>query len=168
MLRADLIEIDNSEHLLVATMHHIASDGWSTSILVREVVSLYADGVEGKSSSLAPLQIQFADYAIWQRNYLQGDTLENELAYWKEKLDGAETLNLPLDYARQAVKTTKGAIAELKLDRELLNQLQSLSLQKGSTLFMTLLAAFKVLLYKYSGQRDVCVGRLSQAVSKRK
>jgi hypothetical protein len=158
MLRAALIELNEHEHLLVVTMHHIASDAWSTSVIVKELVELYSASDEGRSVNLAPLEIQYADYAIWQRTNLQGAFLEKKLDYWKQKLQGVSPLQLPVDYTRPAVQTNNGAIASFLLDREVAAQLQLLSQQQETTLFMTLLAAFNVLLSRYSAQRDICVG----------
>ena len=158
MLRAELIRIHDEEHVLVFTMHHIASDAWSTSILVKEVVELYASYEENREPRLIPLNIQYADYAVWQRNYLQAEVLENKIKYWKNKLDGAATLQLPTDFVRPPVQNTRGANADFSIDKNLSEQLQKLSQQQGATLFMTLLAAFKILLYRYSNQQDICVG----------
>src|SRR5665213_1364270 len=158
LLRADLIRLDKEEHILVVTMHHIASDGWSTSILVKEVMALYEGYTGNTEIVLPPLAVQYADYAIWQRNYLQGEVLENKLGYWKEKLDGVATLQLPTDYSRPPVQSSRGATYGFKIDKALSAQLQTLSNAHGATLYMTLLSAFNVLLYRYSGQEDICVG----------
>jgi amino acid adenylation domain-containing protein/non-ribosomal peptide synthase protein (TIGR01720 family)/FkbM family methyltransferase len=158
MLRASLLQLNELDHLLVVTMHHIAADGWSTSIIVRELVELYEAFDMDRPVSLAPLSIQYADYAIWQRKYLQGEVLDKMLAYWKNKLEGVATLQLPTDFPRPAVQSTRGARTFFSIDRGLAEQLQVLSRQEGTTLFMTLLAGFKVLLYRYSGQQDICVG----------
>ncbi|NML38920.1 amino acid adenylation domain-containing protein [Chitinophaga sp. G-6-1-13] len=158
MLRADLICLSADEHVLLVTLHHIASDGWSTGIIVPELVELYQSFVEGRPAQLLPLTIQYADYAIWQRENLSATVLKEKLDYWKGKLKGSSTLELPIDYVRPIVQSTHGASRRYRLDPALSDQLQALSLQQGSTLFMTLLAAFNVLLYRYSGQPDICVG----------
>ncbi|WP_212004915.1 non-ribosomal peptide synthase/polyketide synthase [Chitinophaga sp. HK235] len=158
MLRMQLIVLDETEHILVATIHHIASDGWSTGIMVRELAALYDGYTSGYEPQLTPLELQYADYAIWQREYLSGDMLDKQLNYWQHKLSGAEALQLPLDYPRSAIQSSKGATTSFILDRELSKQLHVLAQQEGVTLFMTLLAAFQVLLYRYSGQEDICVG----------
>ena len=158
MLRADLIKLSQEDHILVATMHHIASDGWSISILVKEVIALY-EGYTGNEETVLPgLSVQYADYAIWQRNYLQGELLEAKLGYWKEKLEGVAPLELPADYSRPLVQRSRGATRSFKIDQGLSAKLIALSHEQGATLYMTLLAAFKVLLYRYSGQEDICVG----------
>jgi amino acid adenylation domain-containing protein/non-ribosomal peptide synthase protein (TIGR01720 family) len=158
MLRIHLIELAAEEHILVVTLHHIASDGWSTVILVKELMAFYAAGLEGVIPQLQQLAIQYADYAIWQREYLSGGVLAQQLKYWKNKLDDVAPLHLPADYIRPAVQSTRGARSWFKLDQELTDHIQTLSGQEGVTLFMTLLAAFKVLLHRYSGQDDICVG----------
>ena len=158
MLRASLLMLEEEDYLLVVTMHHIASDGWSTSIIVKELVALYAAFTKGHPVQLEPLSIQYADYAIWQRKYVQGEVLNTMLDYWKQKLQQVATLDLPTDFKRPAVQSSNGATTSFLLEKELTAQLNLLSRQQGSTLFMTLLAAFKVLLYRYSGQQDICVG----------
>ncbi|MDQ6763418.1 MAG: amino acid adenylation domain-containing protein, partial [Bacteroidota bacterium] len=158
MLRATLITLQNSEYLLLVTMHHIASDGWSMPIIVREIASLYNGYDNGQPVELAPLEIQYADYAIWQRNYLQGEVLEKKIDYWKNKLEGVAVLELPTDYKRPSVHGTQGGNRGLNISKELADRLNSLSRDEGVTLFMVLLAAFKILLQRYSGQEDICVG----------
>lgn len=158
MLRATLILLDKEEQVLVVTMHHIASDGWSRSILVKEVVELYGSYEEGRLPGLPVLSIQYADYAMWQRKYLRGALLEGKISYWKDKLRGVEPLDLPSDYARPAVASTRGALSGFWVDKEISSLLQVLSQREGTTLFMTLLSVFKVFLYRYSGQQDICVG----------
>lgn len=158
MLRADLIKLREEEYLFVVTMHHIASDGWSQSILVKEVVQLYRSFDEGKESGMLPLEIQYADYAIWQRKNLTKEILDKKLDYWKNKLDNTPPVQLPIDFKRPSVQGTKGASYGFYIDKALTHKIQDLSQKNGATLFMTLLAAFNVLLYRYSGQQDICVG----------
>jgi amino acid adenylation domain-containing protein/non-ribosomal peptide synthase protein (TIGR01720 family) len=158
MLHAELIKLNTREHVLVVTMHHIASDGWSTSVLVKEVIALYEGYINNTAPTLSVLNIQYADYAIWQRKYLQGEQLEAKLAYWKSKLEDVEALQLPVDHNRAPEGNIRGAMQSFHVDKGLSDKLQSLSHQHGATLYMTLLAAFKVLLYRYSGQEDICVG----------
>ncbi|MEJ6981954.1 amino acid adenylation domain-containing protein [Pedobacter sp. P351] len=158
MLRAQLIEVEEEDHILVATMHHIASDGWSTSVLVKEVVELYAAYTSNRDPQLPALAIQYTDYAIWQRNYFQGDLFDKKLAYWIEKLKDVSPLQLPSDYDRPLVKSVHSDVVNVRLDIGLLKELESLSQKQGATLFMTLLSAFKVLMYKYTGQSDICIG----------
>ena len=158
MLRVELIKLDEQEHIMVVTMHHIASDGWSASILVNEVIALYEGYISGSEANLPVLPIQYADYAIWQRSYMQGEVLEERLGYWKAKLEGVAPLLLPLDYARPPIQSSRGAARSFVLDPALSAELVTLSHQYGATLYMTMLAAFKVLLYRYSSQEDICVG----------
>jgi amino acid adenylation domain-containing protein/non-ribosomal peptide synthase protein (TIGR01720 family) len=158
MLRAHLIKLREQQHILLVTMHHISSDGWSTSIIVREFVELYQSYLQNRKPRLNSLEVQYSDFAIWQRKYLQGDVLETKTAYWKQKLDGVAPLQLPTDYQRPSVWISTGAVADFKIKKELLQSLHALSRQHGSTLFMTLLSAFKILMYRYSGQQDICIG----------
>ncbi|HYP52501.1 MAG TPA: amino acid adenylation domain-containing protein, partial [Pyrinomonadaceae bacterium] len=143
LVRAGLARVADDGHVLLITMHHVASDGWSMDVLVREVGALYEAFSEGRPSPLAELPIQYADFAAWQRERLQGEFLEKQLAYWREQLAGAPAaLELPTDRPRPAVQSFLGATETLELDFELGERLKSLSRQEGATLFMTLLAGF--------------------------
>jgi amino acid adenylation domain-containing protein len=140
-------------------MHHIISDGWSMGLLVKEVGVLYQAFLAEESSPLAELPIQYADYAVWQREWLQGAVLEKQLEYWRQQLGGElPVLELPTDHARPAVQSYAGARQTLRLTAELSEQLRRLSRAEGVTLFMTLLGAFQVLLSRYSGQQEIVVG----------
>jgi len=158
LMRAALIQSGSEAHELLITMHHIASDGWSVSILAAELSELYAAFTEERAPLLQPLAIQYADYAIWQKTYVTGDVLQSQQDYWLKKLSGIEPLNLQTDHARPAVQRNNGALFISSIDRELTDKVNALSLQQGVTPFMTLLATLKVLLYRYSGQEDICVG----------
>jgi amino acid adenylation domain-containing protein len=159
LLRVCLVQLSNHEHVLALTMHHIVSDGWSTGVLVQELATLYEAYVQGQQASLPPLPIQYADYAYWQNQWLQGETLETQLAYWKKQLDGAlPVLALPTDRPRPATRSGRGAVERFDASPALTSALQTLSQQNGVSLFMTLLAAFKTLLYRQTGQPDVLVG----------
>ncbi len=159
LARALLTRLAETEHILLFTMHHIISDGWSMGVLVRECSALYAAYSAGKPSPLAELPVQYADYAIWQREWLTGETLETQLAYWRGQLAGAPpSLELPTDYTRPNIQATEGATQTIALSAELVTELKSLSRREGVTLFMTLLAAFNSLLYRYTGQDDILVG----------
>ncbi|WP_075343710.1 non-ribosomal peptide synthetase [Tenacibaculum agarivorans] len=157
-LRACLYELGNKEYVLAVVIHHIASDGWSEDILMNELLTTYTALESGSSPSLPALSLQYADYAIWQRKYFDGEVLESQLSYWEAKLKGVSTLDLPTDYPRPAVQSASGDYAGLTLDKELSNSLNELCEREGVTLFMLLLSAFKVLLSRYSGQEDICVG----------
>jgi hypothetical protein len=158
MMRADLVTISDQEYIVVVTMHHIASDAWSLPIIVREVVELYKAYDENRKPELPELEIQYADFSLWQRQHLRGDAMDKKIAYWKEKLDGVTPLQLPTDFPRPSIRTTKGAITSFRINKELAASIKSLSQQQGASLFMTLLAAYKVLLHRYSGQQDFSVG----------
>jgi len=159
MLRVKLLRLGEQEHIALFTMHHIASDGWSIDVLVQELSVLYQAFCHQQSSPLPELPIQYVDFAAWQRQWLQGEVLAAQLAYWRQHLEGAPTvIELPTDYPRPAVQTFQGATYTFVLSQEQSIALKSLSQQEGSTLFMTLLAAFKTLLYRYTGSEDIVVG----------
>src|SRR5215213_2360311 len=159
LLRVRLLRLSEREHVLLLTMHHIVSDGWSMGVLVRELCALYETFSQGGESPLAPLTVQYADYAQWQREHLTGEVLEQQLQYWREQLAGAPALlELPVDHPRPAVQSFRGARESVRLGAELTRALQDLSRAEGVTLFMTLLAGFAALLWRYTGERDVVVG----------
>ncbi|MEH1889739.1 MAG: amino acid adenylation domain-containing protein [Nostoc sp.] len=159
LVRATLVVLSETEHVLLVCMHHIVSDGWSMGVFVKELAVLYNAYSQGQPLPLAPLPIQYADFAIWQRNWLQGDILQTQLSYWQQQLANAPALlSLPADRPRPAVQTFNGAHQEFTLSKELTARLAQLSQQQGVTLFMTLLAAFDTLLYRYTGQEDILVG----------
>lgn len=159
LFRSSLLRLSDSEHILLLTMHHIVSDGWSAGILYRELRVLYGAFSSGEPSPLPELSIQYADYAIWQREWLQGETLKKQLGYWRKQLEGAPAaLELPADRSRALVQTFRGAKESLTLSKSLSESLNRLSRSEGATLFMTLLAAFQTLLHRYSGQDEVVVG----------
>jgi amino acid adenylation domain-containing protein len=159
LLRVALVRLGDEEHGVLFAMHHIISDGWSMGVLTREVTALYEAFSKGKPSPLAELPIQYADYAMWQRTWLQGEALEAEVSYWKNQLAGAPpVLELPTDRTRPAVQTYRGARQSFKIPSDVTEELKSLSRREGTTLFMTLLAAFQMLLMRYSGQTDIVVG----------
>jgi len=159
MLRIMLLRLDEQEHVLLVVKHHIASDGWSWGILWRELSALYKTLCKGEALSLPELPVQYADYAVWQRNWLQGDVLERQLLYWKQQLsDALPLLAVPTDYSRAGSQNYQGASQSLELPPNLTATLNAFNRREGVTLFMTLLAAFQVLLARYSGQEDIVVG----------
>jgi surfactin family lipopeptide synthetase A len=159
LFRVTLIRLADRSHVLLLTMHHIISDGWSMDILVRELAALYQSYCVNQPSTLPELPIQYADFAAWQRKWLMGAVLDRQLAYWKQQLSGAPSLlELPTDRPRPAIQTFNGKTASLEIDRELTQQLKSIGQKSGATLYMTLLAAFSTLLYRYSGQEDLVIG----------
>uniref|UniRef100_UPI001E2B346E condensation domain-containing protein n=1 Tax=Aquimarina sp. I32.4 TaxID=2053903 RepID=UPI001E2B346E len=153
-----VIEISPIEHILVLVMHHIASDGWSLPIFVKELVSLYGSREEGVPSDLMTLPIQYADYSLWQRSDSFSLLLSNKLSYWDKKLKGISPLNLPTDFSRPSTRSHQGGILGFTISGDLLNDVYKLSTATETTLFMVLLSVFKVLLYRYSGQEDISVG----------
>ncbi|HEY0735643.1 MAG TPA: amino acid adenylation domain-containing protein [Herpetosiphonaceae bacterium] len=159
LLRALLLRLSDSEHVLLLTLHHIITDGWSMSVLIRDLTSFYQSIVLKTPVALPELSIQYADYALWQRTWLQGEVLEQQLTYWRQRLAGAPpVLDLLTDHPRPPVQTTRGAQIPLRLSWALSQAIQDLSQREGTTLFMTLLAALDVLLYRWSGQNDIVVG----------
>ncbi|HYN83767.1 MAG TPA: amino acid adenylation domain-containing protein, partial [Pyrinomonadaceae bacterium] len=159
LLRTTLLRLDADEHLLLLTMHHIVSDGWSMGVLVREIAALYESFVTGGAHALAELPIQYADFAVLQREWLRGDALGAQLDYWKRQLAGKlPPLELPADRPRPASQSFRGATLRWKLGRELAEGLKGLGRREGATLFVTLLAAFQTLLHRYTGQADIAVG----------
>ena len=159
LVRATLVVLSVTEHLFLVCMHHIVSDGWSMGVFVQELATLYNAYSIGQPANLAPLPIQYADFALWQRQWLAGDVLQNQLTYWQQQLKDAPTLlSLPTDRPRPAVQTTAGAYHEFALSVELSQKLTKLSQEQGVTLFMMLLAAFDTLLYRYTEQSDILVG----------
>ena len=159
LLRFYLFRVNPTEHFLLLVFHHIIFDGWSATIILDDLVALYDAFCHHQEPLLAELPIQYADYAVWQRDWLTGETLQNQLDYWQEQLGGElPFLQLPTDKPRPAVKTHQGSYAYTELPTKLSNQLLALSKQTGTTPFMLMLAAFKVLLYHYTAQEDVLVG----------
>src|ERR687885_401863 len=158
LLRVMLLQLDSSEHILLLNLHHIICDGWSIGVLLRELGTLYTAFANNQPSPLPELPIQYADFAHWQRDWLQDEVLETHLAYWKQQLDNIPLLNLPTDRSRPASPTYQGATQFLELPKSLSKELEALSQRQGVTLFMTLLAAFQTLLYRYTQQADIVVG----------
>ncbi|NET58375.1 MAG: amino acid adenylation domain-containing protein [Symploca sp. SIO2E6] len=157
-IRAQLYQLGTTEHILQITLHHIASDGWSLTVLPKELSAIYTAIVQDQLSPLPELPIQYADFAVWQRNYLQGETLESQLSYWKQKLQDLTQLQLSTDHPRPPVQTFNGADIQINISAGLTSKVKQLTQKQGTTLFMTLLAAFKVLLSRYSGQEAIAVG----------
>jgi natural product biosynthesis luciferase-like monooxygenase protein/FkbM family methyltransferase len=159
MLRMCLLRLSGAEHILLLTMHHIVSDGWSIGVLIRELGALYEAFTAGGPSPLAEQPIQYADYAVWQREWLQGEVLETLYEYWRRHLANAPAaLEFPTDHPRRAEQGHCGAVQSLVLDASLTKEIRALCRREGVTLFMTLLAAFKALLFRYTEQSDIIVG----------
>lgn len=159
LFRVSLLRLAAEEHILIAPIHHIISDGWSLGVLLRELDSLYKAFAAGQPSPLSELPIQYADFALWQREWLQGRALDERLAYWRRQLaDIPPLLELPTDHPRPPISTFQGVRQSFMLPTTLTDRLKALSRQEGATLFMTLLAAFNTLLHRYAGQQDIVVG----------
>ncbi|WP_413176159.1 amino acid adenylation domain-containing protein [Anabaena azotica] len=153
LLRVKIIRLESDSHILLLTMHHIISDAWSVGIFLKELSSFYT------ASPLPDLQIQYVDYAYWQRQWLQNNIIATQLNYWKQQLaDAPPVIELPTDYPRSAIQTFRGSIERLKFGHDLTNKLKTLSQKSGTSLFMTLQAAFATLLYRYTGQEDIVIG----------
>ncbi|MBE9162167.1 non-ribosomal peptide synthetase [Tychonema sp. LEGE 06208] len=159
LLRAKLLHLSEIEHTLLLSAHHIIFDGWSLGVFLREIAAFY-EGLSNKNLvAIPPLPIQYADFATWQRQQMQGEILETQLTYWKQQLSGsAAVLNLPTDFSRPAVQSYKGGRQLFELPEHLTEAIRQLSRREKTTFFMTLLAAFKTLLYRYTGQEDILVG----------
>jgi len=159
LLRAKLLRVAADEHVLVLTQHHIVSDGWSMGVMVDELIQLYAGHRQGRTVSLPALAIQYADYANWQRQWMDAGERERQVGYWLQQLGGEQPLlMLPLDHPRPALQSYRGALFDIPLPDALRLGLKQLAKREGATLFMLLLASFQVLLHRYSGQTDIRVG----------
>jgi len=158
LLRVQLLQLSAAEYVLLINFHHIVADGWSIAVLIRELTSLYKAFAKNQLSGLPELPIQYADFAEWQHQWLQGEVLETQLAYWRQQLNEIACLNLPVARPRPPVPTYRGARQFLTLSPALSDRLNSLSKQENATLFVTLLAAFQTLLYRYTGQENIAIG----------
>lgn len=158
LIRAKLLRLDSTDHILLLTLHHIVSDGWSMGVMIRELGTLYTAFVGGNPSPLPELPIQYADFAHWQQQWLQGDVLETQLDYWRQQLADLPAIDLPTDRSRPAVQSYRGATQYLELSPSLTEALEHLSGQTEVTLFVTLLTAFQILLFRYTGQTDLAIG----------
>jgi amino acid adenylation domain-containing protein len=159
LIRTKLVQLTEQDSIFIVTMHHIVSDGWSLLLFFRELSTLYDAFASGSGSPLVELPVQYADYALWQRDWLRDELVEPQLTYWKTQLGGElPVLDLPTDRARPPIQTYAGEREALTLSAELTDALRALSQREGATLFMTLLAAFNVLLHRLSGQQDLIVG----------
>jgi amino acid adenylation domain-containing protein/thioester reductase-like protein len=159
LMRVLLVRLAPCEHALLFTVHHIVFDGWSLSVLLSELSELYSAYATGVESTLSQLPVQYADYAVWQRRWMDGDILQSQLKYWRKQLaDSPPQLELPTDRQRPAVESFRGAILRLEFPPGLAESLEELGRREGATLFMVLLAGYQILLARYSGQRDIVVG----------
>ncbi|WP_046746002.1 non-ribosomal peptide synthetase [Kordia zhangzhouensis] len=159
MFRACIYNLSKTEHVLVLVFHHIASDGWSEKILTQEFMSIYNALIKGKRPNLSKLSLHYSDIAFWQRNIVEKQYLDKQLTYWKSNLSGVQPLELPLDYPRTSKRHTTGAtISNFPIATEVYNRIHMICKEEGVTLFMFLATVFKLLLSKYSGQKDICIG----------
>ena len=158
LLRPLLVRLDEHDHVVQLVMHHVISDGVSMAILQQELETFYRAETTGETVELPPLEVQYADFAAWQRTYLSGETLDKQLDYWRQQLRGAEELRLPMDRPPKALENLSGAGQGWRLEHSVFERLNSLSRTSGATLFITLLAAFQTLLYRLTGQADVVLG----------
>ncbi|MFL1391710.1 amino acid adenylation domain-containing protein [Pseudomonas tritici] len=159
LLRVSLLAVSEDEHVLVLVQHHIVSDGWSMGVMVKELMQLYAAYSQGQDCVLAPLPIQYADYALWQRSWMEAGEKARQLEYWRALLSGTQpVLELPFDQPRPAQQSFRGARQDIALEPALVAGLKALAQREGVTMFMLLLASFQAFLYRYSGQQDIRVG----------
>ena len=158
LVRASLLRITAEESLFLFTIHHIVSDGWSMDVFFRELSNIYDAFANGRPCPLPDLPIQYGDFALWQREWLSGERLEHQLSFWKGRLEAAAVLALPTDHPRAAIQSYRGAVYSFEIPKPIYLAAKSFSQRQGVTLFMTLLAAFQVLLHRYTGQDDIVVG----------
>lgn len=158
MFRAQLVRYTAEEHMLILVTHHIAADAWSIGVMINDLMAMYRAFQKQEPPQLAPLPVQYADYAIWQRRHFSEQVMAEKMDWWTTQLAALPPLNLPTDFPRPAEQSLRGHSLGFSLPADLVEGLRAFSLREGTTLFMTLLAAFKVLLYRYSGQEDICVG----------
>lgn len=158
LFRAALLRLGARDHVLLLTLHHIIADDWSLGVFWRELAAVYTAFASGRPSPLPPLRIQYLDFSIWQREWLQGEVLDKQLGYWKRQLHGLTTLEVRTDRPRRAISTFRGAFETVSVPKPVTEALKELSRREGATLFMVLLTAFQALLARYSGQTDIAVG----------
>ncbi|WP_430408769.1 amino acid adenylation domain-containing protein [Kordia sp.] len=158
MLRVTLITISENEHLLLTVRHHIASDGWSLSLLINEFVEIYQAKSQNVEPVLPELSIQYADYTIWHRNHIVGEAFDQKMEYWENKLKGLEVLDLSTDFNRPAIQSTRGDYKNFTIGKEQTTALKKIAQEEGTTLYMVLITAYKTLFYQYTNQTDICIG----------
>jgi amino acid adenylation domain-containing protein len=159
LLRLRLVRLDAEDHALLATIHHIVSDGWSMGVLIRELVTLYSAFSEGRPSPLPELPVQYADYAVWQRGWLEGEALDAEIAFWREQIAGApQAIDLPADRTRLPMQGFAGRHLRFNLPKSLVEPVRALARKEGATLFMALLAAFQMQIHRYTRMTDFLIG----------
>lgn len=157
-IRGQLLKLKDNDYVLISTQHHIASDGWSMGVLVQDIATAYAGLAQNVKQPLPPLDIQYADFAVWQRDWLEGDILEKQIQYWRDNLEGVELLEMPADFSRPAERTNNGAAIDFVIPAAQQQKINQLAQAAGVTPFQWLATAYTLLLHKYSGQTDICVG----------
>ncbi|MFI0773114.1 condensation domain-containing protein, partial [Streptomyces sp. NPDC021218] len=158
LVRVTVVSLSVDEHLLLVSMHHVVADGWSMGVLARELREFYAAGLEGRDVDLPQLPVQYADFAVWQREWLSGEVLERQLVFWREQLAGLEPLELPTDRPRPLVRSSAGGAVRFGVSADVARRLSGIATWQSASLFMVGLAAFQVVLSRWSGQDDVAVG----------
>jgi amino acid adenylation domain-containing protein len=158
LLRVRVMRLSDDEHIALMTTHHVVLDGWSMTLLIREIAALYEAFIAGQEPSLPDLPVQYADFAVWQQNWLRSEAQETQLEYWQKQLAGVRMFELPTDKPRPPIQTFKGTVEIFALPAEITNGVRALSRQCGVTVFMTLLAAFEILLQRYTGRDDIVIG----------
>ncbi|MBN6526343.1 non-ribosomal peptide synthetase, partial [Acinetobacter pittii] len=158
LFRVKILCLEDNEYILAFAMHHIISDGWSIGIFIKEVMSLYSAFINNLPSPLSDLPCQYADFAIWEKEKISGRYLEEGLSYWKDKLKNAPLSLFPTDRLRPAIQTSHGAVRKFLISEEIAAVLHQLNLENNTTLYMSLFSIFNLLMYKYSGQKDICIG----------
>jgi len=161
LFRARLVRLTAADHVLVIAIHHSVFDGWSFALFIRELTALYREQATGQAADLPPLPIQFADYALWERERLQGTALDELIGFWRDRLDGLATVQMPTDRPRPLLQTFEGDLQRRRVADRVLDGLRALSRREGTTLYVALLTAVQVLLHRYSGQDDITVGTAS-------
>jgi NRPS condensation-like uncharacterized protein len=157
--RFSLLSLGSEYHLLILTLHHIIIDGWSMGILIEELSALYQAFSRGSATPLPELAIQYGDFTVWQRQWLTDELQQRQIDYWKQQLaDAPRLLELPTDYLRPSIQTFSGAVKNFKINSDLTAKIKESIQQSKTTFFVMLLAAFAVLLHRYSGQEDICIG----------
>ena len=158
LIRAELVRLGPEHHIFHLSVHHAIFDGMSIAVLTREIADIYQAYAGGKPSPLAPLPIQYGDFSVWQKEHLEGPEINQHLAYWKQRLEGMSELDLPTDFPRPPVKSWKGDITSTLLPAELTERLQTIAATHGATLFHLQLAAYMILLHRYTGSTDIALG----------
>ena len=159
LIRGSIIQVGNTERIVLLTIHHIVADGWSVGVFIQEVASLYEASVTDRPSPLPEIDVQYADFAAWQKEWMHGEVLELQLAYWLDRFQEIPPpLELPTDRPRPAVQTFEGAVEIIRIPKDVVEGVRDIGKRENASLFMTLLTAFYIILHRYSGQDEICIG----------